>query len=112
MAKVIITKTLEKEVNKFFKKESLKIFKLMKSLEHFPKKGKHLAQVDRISIKELKYKSYRFYFITDSYKIKILDERELTDLLIKFVRMSHKRNQQNVIEEIKKILKILGGEGF
>ena len=112
MAKVIITKFLENEVDRVFKKESVKIIELMKSLEENPKKGKYVGQVGGVVIKELKYEKYRFYFITDGFKLKILDVSELRDLLIKFVRMSDKKNQQKVIDEIKKVLRSLGKEGF
>lgn len=112
MAKVIITRYLEKEVNRVFRKGAIEIFGLMKTLENFPKKGKFLAQVGGIAIKELKCKSHRFYFISDAFKVKFLDVSELNDLLIKFVRMSDKKSQQKTIEEIKKILRMLGERGF
>lgn len=112
MAKVIITKELEEEINKKFKKQSVEIFELMYSLKENPRKGKPIGQVAGILIKELKYESYRFYFITDGFKLKLLSNFELEDLLIKFVRMSDKKDQQKVINEIKSILKSLGKEGF
>ncbi len=112
MAKVIITKRLDDEVNKIFKKESTKIFQSMKDLEENPYKGKPVGQVSGIVIKELKYENYRFYFITDGFKIKMLRKEELNDLLIKFVRMSDKKDQQKVIDEIKTVLRSLGEEGF
>ena len=58
-----------------------------------------------IIIKELKYGVYRFYFITEGYKVKFLKSDELRDLLIKFVRMSDKDRQEEVISEIKSVLK-------
>jgi len=112
MAIVIITNELENEINKRFKKESIKIFELIYSLKNNPKKGKPLGGVGGISIKEVRYKSFRFYFIVDRYKLKFFDEQSLTDILIKFVRMSNKKDQQKVIEEIKKVLRSLGTEGF
>lgn len=112
MAKVIITEKLEEEVNKVFKKESTKIFELMRTLEENPFKGKAVGRVSGIVIKELKYESYRFYFVSDGYKIKMLQKEELADLLIKFVRMSDKKTQQRVIDEIKEILRKFGEEGF
>ena len=112
MAKVIITKRLEEKVNKIFKKESIKIFESMRKLEENPHKGKPVGQVGGIIIKELKYDGYRFYFIADGFKIKMLQKDELSDLLIKFVRMSDKKTQQKVINEIKDILRKLGEEGF
>jgi len=65
-----------------------------------------------VLIKELKYGSYRFYFITDGFKIKMLKKEELNDLLIKFVRMSGKKDQQKVIDSIKAVLRNLGEQGF
>src|SRR3989344_1622747 len=112
MAKVIITRKLEEEVNKIFKKESIKILESMRDLEENPHKGKPVGQVGGIVIKEIKHENYRFYFITDGFKIKMLQKEELNDLLIKFVRMSDKKDQQKVIDEIKKILRSLGEEGF
>ncbi len=112
MAQVIITESLEKEVNRAFKSESVKIFELMRSLEENPKKGKPVGQVGGIVIRELKYNNFRFYFITDGFKLKVLNIQELHNLLIKFVRMSDKKTQQKTIDEIKIILKNFGKEGF
>ena len=112
MAKVIVTKRLEDEINKKFKKESIEIFSLMYSLKEFPFKGKIVGQVGGILIKELKYDSFRFYFITDGYKINLLEKGELVDILMKFVRMSDKNNQQKIIDEIKSILRNFGQESL
>ena len=112
MAKVVITKRLEEEINKKFKRESIRIFGLMNSLKEFPHRGKIIGQVGKIIIKEIRYEAYRFYFITDGFKLKLLEKGELTDLLIKFVRMSDKKTQQKVIDEIKIILKKFGEEKF
>jgi hypothetical protein len=112
MAQVIIAESLEKEINKRFKSESIKIFEFMESLEENPKKGKPVGQVGGVIIKELKYNNFRFYFVTDGFKLKFLQISELNNLLIKFVRMSDKKTQQKTIEEIKKILKKFGKEGF
>ncbi len=112
MVKVIITKKLEEEINKIFKKESTKIFESMLELEQNPYKGKPVGQIGGTVIKEIRYEGYRFYFISDGFKIKMLQKEELNDLLIKFVRMSDKKDQQKVIDEIKRILKNLGEEKF
>lgn len=112
MAKVIITNYLAKEINKKFKQESITIFSLMKQLQDHPKKGKEVGVVGKILIKELKYKKFRFYFITEGYKVKFLKAKELRDLIIKFVRMSDKKSQNKVIDEIKFVLRNLGDEGF
>jgi hypothetical protein len=112
MAKVMISEKLRDEIFKKFKSESRKIFDLMHSLEENPYKGKALGNVGGIIIKELKYESFRFYFITDGYKLKLMDKDKLIDLLIRFVRMSDKKHQQQIISEIKTILLNFGIQGF
>jgi hypothetical protein len=112
MAIVIITKKLEEEISKKFKHESVRIIELMKELELNPKKGKEIGVMGKVLIKELKYNNFRFYFITDGYKLKFLKIEELKSLVIKFIRMSNKDNQQTVIEDIKRVLRTLGEEGF
>jgi len=112
MAKIIVTNDLIQEINKKFKQESIEIFSLMVALEDNPKKGKEIGNVGGILIKEIRYQNFRFYFVTDGFKIKFLKEEELKDLIIKFVRMSDKKNQQKVIDDIKRVLKNLGKEGF
>ena len=112
MAKVSIAESLKNEILKKFKEESKIIFRQMHSLGNNPHKGKSLGHVGGIIIKELRYKNFRFYFITDGYKLKIMDESKLVDLLIRFVRMSDKKAQQETINEIRKILLNFGPEGF
>ncbi len=104
MAKVLISEKLKDEHIKKFKEASGTIFRQMYYLEKNPHKGKLLGQVGGIAIKELKYKNFRFYFITDGYKLKIMSQENLTDLLIRFVRMSDKKHQQETINEIIKYL--------
>ena len=41
-----------------------------------------------------------------------MDKTMLSDLLIRFVRMSDKKDQQKTINEIKKILAIFGPDGL
>ena len=112
MAEVIITPSLQKEIVKKFKQESIAIFSLLLTLEKEPKKGKEVGAVGNVVVKELKYKNFRFYFITDRYKVKFISIAELKDLIIKIVRMSDKNNQQDVIDNIKNVLVKLGDEGF
>lgn len=112
MVEIRITKNLEKEIEKKFKKESIKVIELIYSLKKNHKKGKIVGQVGGILIKELKYKSFRLYFIVDGYKIKFLEKEKLLDLIIKFVKISNKKTQQKIIDDIKYILKNLGEEGF
>jgi len=112
MAKVEIINSLFEEIKKKFKGEAHKVIDLIESLEENPKKGKLLGSVGGVVIKELKYKTFRFYFITDGYKLKIMDESKLIDMLIRFVRMSDKKHQQQTINEIRKILMYFGSRGF
>ena len=111
MAQIIIVASLEKELRKKFNQsEALKIVDLMYSLNANPKKGKLLGSVGGIVIKELKYKSFRFYFLTDGFKLKFFSQDALEDLLLMFVRMSDKKAQ--TIYEIKNILIQIGPSGF
>ncbi|MBT6774681.1 hypothetical protein HOA91_04910 [Candidatus Woesearchaeota archaeon] len=113
MVKIEIVKSLALEIKKKFSKtEANKIIDLLYTLEESPHKGKILTNVAGIVIKELKYKKFRFYFITDGHKLKVLSKEELTDLLLKFVRMSDKNHQQKVINEIRNILLKIEHEKF
>jgi len=112
MATVRIVKSLLRQIIKKFKGESHKVLDLISSLESSPKKGKLLGVVGGLLIKELKYRSFRFYFIQESKNLKVLSEDDLRDLLITFVRMSDKNSQQRTINEIKFILKKIGPQGF
>lgn len=112
MAKVEITKSLYEEIRKKFKQQSVEVLEHLKSLESSPHKGKFLGTVAGIAIKELKYEGFRFYFITDGYILKCLNEEKLVDLLLRFVRMSDKNHQQQTINEIKQVLIIMGADGF
>lgn len=112
MAEVIITEALKNEILKKFKGDSKEIFKLMYSLKENPKKGKEVGCVSNIVIKEMKYEGYRFYFITNGFRVKFLEIKDLQDLIIKFVRMSNKKEQQKVIAEIKDVLRKISELGF
>lgn len=113
MAKVIITESLFKQIQKKFSAvEAEKIINTIESLEGQPKKGKLLSSVGGVVIKELKYQKYRFYFITDGHIIKFGSEDELANLLIKFVAMSEKKDQQKKIDKIKEVLKSMGFDSF
>ncbi|MEK6824068.1 MAG: hypothetical protein AABY06_03465 [Nanoarchaeota archaeon] len=112
MARVEIIDSLAKEIQKKFKGESNKIVKLLRTLEENPHKGKFVGRVSEILIKELKYKSFRFYFLVDGHKLMIYSKEELANLLIKIVRMSDKKSQQETINEIKNILLKISAGGF
>jgi len=112
MAKIEIVESLFLEIEKKFKKEAHEILDLISTLENSPKKGKLLGTVGGIIIKELKYKGFRFYFLADGFKLKFFSEEALKDVLLKFVRMSDKKHQQQTIQEIKNILLKIGPAGF
>jgi len=112
MAKVEIVQSLFEEINKKFKDKSVDVLQYLKSLESLPRKGKFLGTVGGIVIKELKYSGFRFYFITDGFKLKCMNQEELIDLLLRFVRMSNKKHQQQTINEIKHVLRTIGASGF
>jgi len=110
--RIEITESLYEEIENKFKKESSKVFDLIETLKTSPSKGKTLGSVGGIVIKEIKYQGFRFYFMTDGFKLKMLGKDSLVELLIKFVRMSDKKSQQKTIEEIKHILRTIGPEGL
>lgn len=105
MIKIIILNSLRNDIYKVFKKDSLKIYSLISELEQNPKKGKILGHAGNMDIREIRYKTYRFYFIVDGHKLILFDKGKIEELLIRFVRMSKKNNQQKVIDEIKLMLK-------
>ena len=112
MAKVEIVSSLFLEIKKKFKGEAHKIVDLLETLEGNPHNGKIVGNVGSILIKELKYEGFRFYFIVDGNVLKVVSKEGLEDLLIKFVRMSNKKSQQRVIDEIKSVLSKMGDDGF
>jgi hypothetical protein len=112
MAKVEVVKSLKRQIFKKFKGEAHKVIDLLESLEQSPTKGKPLGNVLGFTIKELKYKGFRFYFIVDRFNINVLSKEELVDLLMRFVRMSDKKSQQKTIGEIRRILIKIGPHGF
>jgi hypothetical protein len=112
MARVIITNSLKEEMLRKFKSRAAGFFQQFKSLEDHPQKGKAMGQFGGIVIKELKCDTHRFYFITDGHVLKFGSPEELARLLIKFVRLSGKNDQQKVIDEIKDVLSTLGFDRF
>ena len=112
MAKVEIAEDLKKEIFRKFKGESHRVLNLIYSLKENPHKGKLLGNVGGIVIKELRYRNFRLYFVTNGHHLRVLGVEKLKDLLIRFVRMSNKKSQQKAIDEIKDILRKFGSEGF
>ena len=113
MARVIITKALFLSIKKKFSRvEAKQILDSFETAGKNPHKGKAFGNVAGIVIKELKRQKHRFYFITDGHVLKAGTEDELANLLIKFVSMSEKKDQQKIVEGIKSVLKSIGFEGF
>ncbi len=111
MVKIEIVRSLVHKIKKTFdNKEANTVLDLIESIS--PKGGKPLGNVGSLVIKEIRYKKFRFYFIADGYKLKFFSEEELTDLLLRFVRMSDKKHQQETINKIKLILIELGPSGL
>ena len=112
MVKIEIIESLFEEIERKFKREASRIYSLIETLQENPHKGKPLGTVGGILIKELKYKNFRFYFLVEGFRLKVVSAKELTDLLLRVVRISDKKHQQQTINEIKHILKRLGPSGF
>jgi len=105
MIKIVILNSLRDELFKAFKKYSLKVYSLIEELKESPNKGKVLGHIGNISIRELKYKHFRSYFILDGCKLNIFNRNKIEELLIKFIKMSKKHNQKKTIGEMRIILK-------
>ncbi len=105
IVKVTISKNLRNTIYKKFKKDSAKVYSLISSLKENVHKGKYLGRVSNIIIKELKYKTYRLYFIIDEGKLMLFEKGELKELLIRFLEISKKNEQQQTIDKIKLILR-------
>jgi hypothetical protein len=110
LARVIVAKALRDEILAKFKEQSRAIVALMETLETNPHKGKAVGHVGKYVIKELKYGTFRFYCVTDGHTLRFGTEDELKLLLIKFVRMSSKKDQQKTIDEVKSILGSMGSK--
>ncbi|MEK6939484.1 MAG: hypothetical protein AABX31_02040 [Nanoarchaeota archaeon] len=112
MAQVEVVPSLYEEIRKKFKQQSVEVLEHLKSLESSPHKGKTVGNIGGIVIKELKYEGFRFYFVTDGFKLQCYDQEKLVDLLLLFVRMSDKNHQQETINEIRQVLRMMGAGGF
>ncbi len=112
MIKIVILNSLRDKIYKIFKQDSLKVYKKIKQLKTNPHKGKILTNVNDITLRELKYGSFKLYYIIDKNKLSLFNEEKLKELLIKFIAISKKNNQKRTINEIKNVLRNIGDEGF
>ncbi|MFT4312058.1 MAG: hypothetical protein ACMXYF_02415 [Candidatus Woesearchaeota archaeon] len=106
MVIVAITQDLDKELKKRLDKNTYyKIKDLFMSLKKDPYKGDVLHVLGNVILKEIKFKTFRFYFLTSNNLIKFVACNNLEKELIKFIRMSKKNDQQHVINDILNKLK-------
>ncbi len=106
MVIVAITKELDKELKKRLdKKTYYEIKDVFMSLKKNPYKGDLLHVLGNVVLKEIRYKTFRFYFLTSNNLIKFIATTDLEKELIKFIKMSKKNDQQKVIDEILKKLR-------
>ena len=104
MARVIITRTLKDRLLNRFGGEAELILSKMNHLGSSPKSGKHLTTIGSLMLGEIRFRGYRFYYVTDAHKIKFLSVHELEDLIIRFVEYSEK-HQRETIEKLKDMLR-------
>ena len=101
MVVVVVTQSLDRELKKRLNKdEYYKVKRCFLTLKKDPYKGKLLHVIGNVILKELRWKTFRFYFFTSHNLIKILSDTDLEKELVKFVRMSKKNDQARVIQEI------------
>ena len=63
--------------------------------------GKFIALIKDIMIRERKLKSFRFYFVQKNNCVEIMTEEEIKERILKFVALSKKNNQKEVIKKLK-----------
>ena len=101
MVIVAITKNLDKELKKRLDKNTYyEIKEVFSSLKQNPYKGDLLHVLGTVVLKEIRYKTFRFYFLTSNNLIKFIASTDLEKELIRFIKMSKKNDQQKVIDEI------------
>lgn len=96
-------KLLQKHVNK--KQASTLVKKLAQTS---PSDGDYVALVGNIVIREKRDKTFRFYFIVQNNVKHVITKEELSEMLVKFVALSKKNDQQNVIDKLKSDLQKFG----
>lgn len=104
---VEFSKQFIKELKKHSSKSEAKslVKKLAKTT---PSDGDFVALISNIAIREKRLKTFRFYFIVDETRKHIITKEELKEFLIKFVALSKKNDQQEVIDKLKQYLKKFG----
>lgn len=104
---VEFSKEFVKELKKYASKSEAK--KLVHKLaQTSPSDGDFIALITNIVIREKRLKTFRFYFIQQNNTKHIITKSELNKMFIKFVALSKKNNQQEVIDKLKNDLKKFG----
>lgn len=104
---VEFSKQFIKELKKHTSKTEAKTF-VRKLAKTTPAEGDFVALISNIAIREKRLKTFRFYFIVDEKRKQVITKIELKEFLIKFVALSKKNNQQDVIDKLKDDLKQFG----
>jgi hypothetical protein len=101
---VEFSKQFIKELKKHTSKPEAK--RLVRKLaETTPSEGDFVALIANIVIREKRLKTFRFYFITDGTRKHVITKDEFKEFLVKFVALSKKNDQQEVIDKLKSDLK-------
>ena len=106
---VLFSSNFEKELKKKTRQtEAKEIVKILMKTK--PTDGDYLALVKNVLIRERKLKTFRFYFVQQNDKVEIMTKEEISDRILKFVALSKKNNQQDIIDKLKKELLEFGFE--
>jgi len=104
---VKFSKQFIKDLKKYASKSEAKTI-VKKLSKTSPSEGDFVALITNIVIREKRLKTFRFYFIIQDDKKQIITKKELKEFIIKFVALSKKNNQQEVINKLKNDLKQIG----
>lgn len=110
MVIVRIDESLVKRLEKRFNAKELKEIKaLLLSLQDNPYQGDLLYAFGSFILKEKRYKTFRFYFLHSRNLLIIKDVEKLKEEIIRFIEMSKKNDQQQVIDKLKEMMRKLEG---
>ncbi len=104
---VEFSKQFIKELKKYSSKTQAKTI-VKKLASSTPSDGDFVALIANIVVREKRLKSFRFYFIVKDEQKQVVSTEELKNMIIKFVALSKKNNQQQVIDKLKEDLKNFG----
>ena len=96
-------KTMKKQMSKG---QAHKLIKQLTKIK--PTDGKTISTVAGLVIKERKLNAFRFYFVQMNNKFELMTQEELKQHIIKFIRISKKDDQNEVISKLKNDVKMFG----